>query len=82
MMLVSALCFSPWAISRPERITPVHNITDDLSWIHGNQLVVRWNFRKVNNWGKLFRCVRRTDTNPSFYAGAGDQFPSILDISG
>ena len=56
------------------RITPVHNITDDLSWIHGNHT---WqfgvNFRKINNQRVSFaNAFDNAITNPSFYAGAGE----------
>ena len=70
------------------RITPVHNITDDLSWIHGNHT---WqfgvNFRKVNNSRASFaNAFDVLTTNPSFYAGAGDHvsndFQTYLDNHG
>ena len=56
------------------RITPVHNITDDLSWIHGNHTIqFGGNFRKINNARVSFaNAFDNAITNPSFYFGAGD----------
>src|SRR5229473_1766287 len=56
------------------RITPVHNITDDLSWIHGNQTIqFGANFRKIKNARVSFaNAFDNAVTNPSFYFGAGD----------
>jgi len=70
------------------RVTPVHNITDDLSWIHGKHTVqFGANIRKINNsrvdFGNAFD---NAVTNPSFYFGAGDHissdFQSYLDAHG
>ncbi len=56
------------------RITPVHNITDDLSWIHGNHTIqFGANFRKIKNARVSFaNAFDNAVTNPSFYFGAGD----------
>ncbi len=56
------------------RVTPVHNITDDLSWIHGNHTIqFGGNFRKINNARVSFASAfDNAITNPSFYFGAGD----------
>jgi hypothetical protein len=56
------------------RVTPVHNITDDLSWIHGNHTIqFGGNFRKINNARVTFaNAFDNAITNPSFYFGAGD----------
>jgi len=56
------------------RVTPVHNITDDLSWIHGNHTIqFGGNFRKINNARVSFaNAFDNAITNPSFYFGAGD----------
>jgi len=56
------------------RTTPVHNITDDLSWIHGNHtLQFGVNVRKINNARVSFaNAFDNAITNPSFYFGAGD----------
>lgn len=58
------------------RITPVHNITDDLSWIHGKHaLQFGANVRKINNSRVSFaNAFDNAITNPSFYfGGAGDR---------
>lgn len=58
------------------RITPVHNITDDLSWIHGKHtLQFGANIRKINNSRVSFaNAFDNAITNPSFYfGGAGDR---------
>ena len=68
-----------------ERVTPVHNITDDVSWIHGNHTFqFGLNFRKINNERVTFQnAFDNAITNPSFYQGAGehisDTFQQYLD---
>ena len=70
------------------RVTPVHNITDDLSWIHGRHTFqFGVNFRKINNQRVSFaNAFDAATTNPSFYAGAGDHvsnsFQQFLDANG
>jgi len=70
------------------RVTPVHNITDDLSWIHGNHTIqFGGNFRKINNARVSFaNAFDNAVTNPSFYFGAGDHvsnaFQSYLNANG
>src|SRR5216684_5058113 len=56
------------------RITPVHNITDDISWIRGNHTIqFGGNFRKISNARVSFaNAFDNAVTNPSFYFGAGD----------
>ena len=56
------------------RVTPVHNFTDDVSWIHGNHSVqFGANIRMVNNNRISFaNAFDSAITNPSFYAGAGE----------
>jgi hypothetical protein len=70
------------------RVTPVHNFTDDLSWIHGNHTIqFGGNFRMISNgrtdFGNAFDFA---DANPSFYNGAGDhvsqQFQNYLIAQG
>jgi len=61
------------------RITPVHNITDDVSWIHGKHtLQFGANIRKINNSRVSFaNAFDNAITNPSFYfGGAGDRISS------
>jgi len=70
------------------RVTPVHNITDDLSWIHGNHTFqFGVNVRKINNERVSFaNAFDNGITNPSFYLGAGDHisntFQEYLDDHG
>src|SRR5690348_11548391 len=70
------------------RVTPVHNFTDDLSWIHGNHSIqFGANVRKINNSRVSFaNAFDNAITNPSFYLGAGDhvssQFQAYLDANG
>jgi len=55
------------------RVTPVHNFTDDLSWIHGKHTFqFGANIRKINNTRVSFANSFDTAvTNSSFYLGAG-----------
>lgn len=70
------------------RITLVHNITDDVSWIHGKHTFqFGLNLRKINNDRNSFaNAFDFAITNPSFYAGAGDHvsnaFQQYLDDNG
>jgi len=70
------------------RVTPVHNITDDVSWIHGRHTFqFGANIRKINNSRVSFaNAFDFAITNPSFYLGAGDHvsndFQSYLDANG
>ncbi len=70
------------------RVTPVHNITDDLSWIHGKHTFqFGANVRMISNSRVSFaNAFDNAVTNPSFYAGAGDHvsndFQSYLDANG
>jgi len=56
------------------RVTPVHNIRDDLSWIHGKHVFqFGANIRKINNSRVSFgNAFANAVTNPSFYLGAGE----------
>ena len=56
------------------RVTPVHNITDDLSWIRGKHtLQFGANIRLISNTRVSFaNAFDNAITNPSFYLGAGD----------
>jgi hypothetical protein len=70
------------------RITPVHNFTDDVSWIHGNHTFqFGVNIRKIDNARVSFANAFDTAiTNPSFYLGAGEHlnetFQDYLDANG
>src|SRR5262249_19014569 len=57
-----------------ERVTPVHNFTDDVSYIRGNHNVqFGTNIRKINNSRISYAAAFDTGlTNPSFYLGGGD----------
>lgn len=66
--------FSPLLFARTlDRVTPVHNITDDFTWIKGNHT---WQFggnvriirNKRNSFGSAFDSAV---TNPSFYNFSG-----------
>jgi hypothetical protein len=67
------------------RVTAVHNITDDVSWIHGKHIFqFGANIRAVGNSRVTFaNAFDNAITNPSFYLGAGDHistdFQSFLD---
>jgi hypothetical protein len=69
------------------RVTPVHNITDDVSWIHGRHTIqFGANVRKINNSRVSFaNAFDNAITNPSFYLGAGDhvsnQFQDYLSAN-
>ncbi|MGB8474543.1 MAG: TonB-dependent receptor [Candidatus Acidiferrum sp.] len=70
------------------RVTPVHNITDDVSWMHGRHTIqFGVNFRKINNSRVSYsNAFDNAITNPSFYFGAGDHvsndFQNYLDANG
>jgi hypothetical protein len=56
------------------RVTPVHNITDDVSWTHGKHIFQYGiNIRAISNARVTFaNAFDNAVTNPSFYLGAGD----------
>ncbi len=56
------------------RVTPVHNITDDISWVQGNHTIqFGGNIRLISNSRVSFaNAFDNAVTNPSFYLGAGD----------
>ena len=70
------------------RVTPVHNFTDDISWVHGKHNVqFGANIRRVDNSRISFaNAFDFAETNPSFYLGAGNhvsaQFQAYLDSAG
>ena len=66
--------FSPLNFSRTlSRTTPVHNITNDMSWIKGNHTFqFGTNLRFIRNDRTSFgRAFDNAITNPSFYASSG-----------
>ena len=62
------------------RVTPVHNITDDVSWVKGNHTIqFGTNIRIVNNERTDFsNAFDFAQVNPSFYAGAGAPVPDAF----
>ena len=70
------------------RVTPVHNFTDDVSWVHGkHNLQFGTNIRLVSNTRVSYAAAFDfAEANPSFYLGAGnhvsDQFQAYLDSAG
>ncbi|HEV8130077.1 MAG TPA: TonB-dependent receptor, partial [Acidobacteriota bacterium] len=78
--------YSPKAFARTfARITPTHNLVDDLSWIKGQHT---WQFggnvRLIQNQRASFaKSYDSAITNPSFYASSGGVvLTPITDISG
>lgn len=69
------------------RVTPVHNITDDISWVKGKHTIeFGANIRKISNSRVSFaNAFDNAVTNPSFYLGAGDHvsttFQDFLDAN-
>ncbi|MCU1285962.1 MAG: Cna protein B-type domain protein [Acidobacteriales bacterium] len=66
--------FSPLAFSRTlSRATPVHNITDDISWIKGKHTIQFGTAMWFTNNGRTAyaNAFDNAITNPSFYSGAG-----------
>ena len=81
--------FFPTSQTHPlSRVTPVHNITDDVSWIRGaHTFQFGGNVRIISNQRVSFaNAFDNAITNPSFYAGAGDhvsqQFQDYLTANG
>lgn len=70
------------------RVTPVHNFTDDLSWIKGNHNIqFGVNVRKISNQRVSFASAYDfAETNPSFYLNTGSNIPgdfqAYLDANG
>jgi hypothetical protein len=77
--------FSPVSFTRTlERITPVHNFTDDISWVKGNHsLGFGANVRLISNqrtsFGKAFDSAI---TNPSFFSGGGNSISNRVINAG
>lgn len=66
--------FSPFGFTRTlTRVTPVHNFTDDVSWVKGNHtLGFGTNIRTISNRrASLANSFDSAITNPSFYSGGG-----------
>ena len=60
------------------RVSPVHNITDDVSWVHGNHNIqFGTNIRKINNQRISFaNAFDFASTNPSGYLTGGTSVSS------
>jgi len=61
-------------------VIPVHNFTDDVSWIRGNHTIqFGANIRLVSNSrGDFVNAFDFAEMNPSFYAGAGAPVPAAF----
>ena len=73
--------FQPRLFSRTiDRVTPVHNFTDDLSWVKGNHSIgFGSNVRIINNRRKsLNGAFDSAITNPSFYSGGGTPISNAI----
>jgi len=67
--------FQPFNYSRTlSRVTPVHNIVDDFTWVKGNHTIsAGGNMRFISNTRTSFGSSYDTaTTNPSFYDFSGD----------
>ncbi|HZT58139.1 MAG TPA: carboxypeptidase-like regulatory domain-containing protein [Pyrinomonadaceae bacterium] len=74
--------FSPFNYDRTvSRVTPVHNFTDDVSWVKGSHsLQFGANIRIVNNRRVSFENAYDTAiTNPSFYLDSGTPLSDAVD---
>ena len=62
------------------RVTPVHNITDDVAWIHGNHSIqFGTNLRFISNTRESFtNSFDFAETNPSGYAAAGGNVTQLF----
>ncbi len=80
--------FQPNGEQHPlSQVVPVHNFTDDISWIHGNHTIqFGGNVRMVSNTRiDSFAAYDFAETNPSYYNGAGTNvyglFQQYLDTN-
>ncbi len=77
--------FSPRLFSRTlSRTTPVHNITDDLSWVHGSHTTqFGGNIRLISNVRSSFaNAFDNAITNPSFYFAGGNSMSEAVNTFG
>ena len=73
--------FSPRLFSRTiDRVTPVHNFTDDVSWVKGNHSIgFGTNIRLVKNRRRsLNGAFDSAITNPSFFVGGGSTISNAI----
>jgi hypothetical protein len=76
--------FSPLTFSRTlTRITPVHNFTDDVSWVKGNHSIgFGTNIRTIANKRVSFAgSFDSAITNPSFYVGGGASISTPINAA-
>ncbi|MDT5262276.1 MAG: hypothetical protein QOC61_1280 [Acidobacteriota bacterium] len=74
--------FSPFNFDRTfSRLTPTHNITDDLSWVGGSHTAqFGTNIRLISNKRTSFsNAFDSAITNPSFYASSGTPLSSAIN---
>jgi hypothetical protein len=74
--------YSPLTFSRTlSRVTPVQNITDDLSWIKGSHSFgFGANIRLISNRRTSFgNAYDSAITNPSFYSGGGNSISTPIN---
>jgi len=66
------------------RITPVHNITDDFSWLRGNHSIqFGGNIRLISNQRTSFaNAFDNAITNPSFYFAGGNSMSDAVNEFG
>jgi len=77
--------FSPLRFTRTlNRITPVHNITDDFSWVSGNHsMTFGGNMRLISNQRSSFaNAYDSAITNPSGYFGGGNSISDAVNQFG
>jgi hypothetical protein len=67
-----------------DRVTPVHNITDDFTWIKGNHTVqLGGNVRIIRNQRRSFASAfDQAFTNPSFYDESGAVVNAEIEAAG
>ena len=73
--------FSPRLFSRTvNRVTPVHNFTDDVSWVKGNHSIgFGTNMRFIKNRrSSLNGAFDSAITNPSFFSGGGSSISNAI----
>jgi hypothetical protein len=82
--IIFRFVFSPRlnpAVRTLNRTTPVHNITDDFSWLKGNHAIqFGGNVRLISNKRSSFaNAYDNAITNPSFYFAGGNSISDAVD---
>ena len=72
------------SVRTTNRTTPVHNFTDDFSWVKGNHTMqFGGNVRLISNKRQSFaNAFDNAITNPSFYFGAGNSISDAINEYG